>query len=52
MSVDAAFNEVYTDVIHRVCNFILAKTGEQISVNELAVEEACRQVEPTDGLLT
>ena len=50
MPVDAAFGQVYTEVIEPVCKFIQAKTGEQSSLNELAIEEACRQVEAIAGL--
>ena len=50
MSVDAAFARVQTDVLEPLFKFILARTGESISVDELAIEEACRQVTTTtDG---
>ncbi len=52
MSVDAAFARVQTDALEPLFKFILARTGESISVDELAIEEACRQVTTTDGLPT
>lgn len=52
MSVDAAFRRVQSEALEPLLKFILAKTGKRMSVDELAIEEACRQIEPIKGLPT
>ncbi len=52
MSVDAAFCLIQTEALEPILKFLQAKTGKRISVDELAIEEACRQIEPIDGVPT
>ncbi len=52
LSVDAAFARVQTETLEPVLKLVQAKTGRRFSVDELVIEEACRQVTATDGLRT
>lgn len=46
MSVDAAFRRVHSEALQPLLKFLQAKTGKRMLVDELAIEEACRQIEP------
>lgn len=52
MSVDAAFCRVQKDALEPILRFFQARTGKRILVDELAIEEACRQIEPMNGVPT
>lgn len=52
MSVDAAFCRIQTEALEPILKFLQAKTGKQILVDELAIEEACRQIELVGGVPT
>lgn len=52
MSVNAAFDRVREEALESVLKFLQAKTGKRISVDELVIEEACRQIEAIKGVPT
>ncbi len=52
LSVEAAFARVQTEALEPVMKCVQAKTGKRFSVDELVIEEACRQVAATNGVPT
>ena len=44
-----AFATINTEVLQPIIAFIATKTGKQLSVDELVVEAACREVKPDNG---